>query len=69
MIAVAFRYLAALLLIAAGISFLPPDAATIFTTGGSVALGYTLLLWFAAYHVVMHGQEPLAPDDSSPTTR
>jgi hypothetical protein len=67
MIARALRYLGALLLIAAGISFLPQDAATIATTGGMVALAYTLLLLFVAYHLVMYGPESPAPEDAPAT--
>jgi|307.fasta_scaffold277555_1 hypothetical protein len=66
MVAMALRYVGALVLIAAGVSFLPPDAATIVTLGGMVALTYTALLWFVAYHVVMYGPEPFTDDD--PTT-
>ena len=67
MVAMAFRYCSALVLIVAGITFLPPTAATIGTLGGMVALGYTLLVWFVAYHVVMYRSEsPEAQDD--PTT-
>jgi hypothetical protein len=39
MVAMALRYFGALVLIAAGISFLPPNAATIATPGGMVAPG------------------------------
>lgn len=67
MVARALRYVGALLLIAAGISFLPQDAATIATTGGMVALAYTSLLLFVAYHLVMYGPEPPAPDDEPAT--
>jgi hypothetical protein len=67
MVAMALRYLGALVLIAAGISFLPSDAATIVTPGGMVALAYALLLLFVAYHLVMYGPEsPGTKDD--PTT-
>ena len=64
MVAMALRNLAALVLIAASISFLPPDAATIATPGGLFALAYTLLMLFVAYHLVMYGPEsPAAEDD------
>jgi hypothetical protein len=67
MVATALRYFGALVLIAASISFLPPDAATIATTGGMVALAYTALLLFVAYHLVMYGPESPAAEDE-PTT-
>jgi len=64
MVAMALRNLAALVLIAASISFLPPDAATIATPGGLFALAYTLLMLFVAYHLVMYVPEsPAAEDD------
>jgi len=63
----ALRYFGALVLIAAGISFLPPNAATIATPGGMVALAYTLLLLFVAYHLVMYVPEPPGTEDDPVT--
>jgi hypothetical protein len=67
MVAMALRYFGALILIAAGISFLPRDAATIVTPGGMFALAYTLLLLFVAYHLVMYVAEPAAAVDNPAT--
>jgi hypothetical protein len=67
MVAMALRYFGALVLIAAGISFLPPDAATIVTTGGMVALAYTLLLLFVAYQLVMYRPGPPGAEDDPAT--
>ena len=67
MVAMALRYLAALVLIAASISFLPPDAASIATPGGLFALAYTLLMLFVAYHLVMYGPESPGLEDDPAT--
>ena len=67
MVAMTLRCFGALILIAAGISFLPPDVATIATPGGMVALAYTLLLLFVAYHLVMYGPEAPEAEDEPAT--
>jgi len=67
MVAIALRYFGALVLIAAGFSFLPSDAATIVTPGGMAALAYTLLMLFVAYQLIMYRPGPGEVEDDPAT--
>ena len=68
MVARALRYLGALVLIAAGhFRSCRRMRQRSLRQGGMVALAYTSLLLFVAYHLVMYGPESSATEDE-PTT-